>query len=402
MLALLTILQPEVELPAGLGDPIATAATWAADGKAISAIDFRLLIETFEWLYRYHKVRDVKRADAFAEAGLPLFDHLAHLPDLSARQRSEIGHHRGKALQWLRRHGEARAVFEEVLKSDHPLDATRLQLLRSYKAERAFAEASALILPVIEAAERGEAVSPSVLLAAIQDLPWQDAPTRKSVIEPRYPFIETLIISHARAGYDQAYKTLAAAARYWSKEAPEILARVLSEIPTPDVNRLTDDEVRSSFADLLLEYARTQGAEGAATRETALSFFEAVQSPSAFHRQRTAELLIDMDEPDRAMAILERLAENCWVQRLLAKARLTQGEFATALTLIDAALADPKGESKYYEFLELRHDIRRAQGDSDAIADLEKAVQLAPEGPEADRIRATLDMRLRPSPTTMQ
>ena len=364
-----------------------------AAGAAISPIEFRLIIESFEWLYRYHKLRDENHAHAFAQTGLSLYNDLAKLPDLSPRQRSEIGHHRGKALQWLKRHGEARIEFEAVLSSEQPLDATRLQLLRSYKAERAFAEATTLGLTVMEAAQKGEAVSPSVLLAAIQDLPWQDETTRKTVLEPRYAFFEKTIVDYANAGYDQAYKTLAAAARYWSKEAPEILARVLAQIPTPNIDQIQDDEVRSSFADLLFEYARNQGQKGPATREAALSFFEAVRSPKPFNLQRMAELLIEMGEPGRAETILKGLQTNCWVQRLLAKALLAQGNPAAALPLIDAAIADPKGESKYYEFLELRHEIRRAGDDSDAISDLEEACRLAPRGAEGERLDALLETR---------
>lgn len=390
LFALLSVTQPDVAQPPVVDNPIAKAAVWGASVAVIPPIEFRLIIETFEWLYRYYKLQDEKRAQAFAEAGLSLYDDLAKLPGLSPRQLSEVGHHRGKALQWLKRHGEARIVFEAVLASEQPLHATRLQLLRSYKVERAFEKATKLGLPVIESAQKGEAGSLSVLLATIQDLPWQDEATRKTVLQPRYAFFEKTIVDCANAGYDQAYKTLAAVARYWSREAPEILARVFAQIPSPNIDQIQDDEVRGSFSDLLLEYARPQGQEGAATRKTALSFFEATRSPNPFNLQRMAELLIEMGEPGRAETILKDLETNCWVQRLLAKALLAQDNPAAALPLIDMAIADPKGASKYYEFLELRHEIRRARGDSDAIADLEEACRLAPGGSEGERLDALL------------
>ena len=62
--------------------------------------------------------------------------------------------------------------------------------------------------------------------------------------------------AHANAGYDQAYKTLAAVARWWSQEAPEVLARVLVAIPALSAERVDDDDARFTFGDILFEASR--------------------------------------------------------------------------------------------------------------------------------------------------
>ncbi|GAA3718514.1 hypothetical protein GCM10022268_28520 [Sphingomonas cynarae] len=395
LLALLNVTQPDASASILPDDPVKSAAAHVASERPISSIDFSLLIESFEWLYRQKKAVSGDEAQIYAEAGLALFDHLETLVGLTPRQRSEIGHHRGKALQWLQRHAEARVVFEAVMSSDHPLWATGVQLIRSYKVERAYPEATTLGLSIVEAAEGGEHVSPSVLLATIQDMPWQIEATRKAVLWPRSDFIERTIINLAKAGYVQAYKTLASVARFWSAEAPELLARVLSTIPLPDSDQIEDDEVRTSLADLLLEFSLTQaGADAAHTRETALSLFEAARNPKAFHTQRKAELLITMGRPAIAEPVLRGLPHSCWVDRLLARALLDQGEPRKALVLIDAALADPKGESRFHEFHELRHGIRMALDDPNAIDSLKEAVRLSPEGAQRERLVSKLSIFL--------
>ena len=144
-----------------------------------------------------------------------------------------------------------------------------------------------------------------MLLAVIQDLPWQDASVRTRLLWPRQALIERTIISHANAGYDQAYKTLAAVARWWSKEAPEALERVLAAIPALSPERVNDDEDRFTFGDILFEASRASGADARETQTLALSFFEAEDSPKDFHIQRHAELLLDMGRADQAEALLK-------------------------------------------------------------------------------------------------
>lgn len=394
LLALLTVTQPDGLAPLDLEHPSVAISALAAAGKAVSAIEFRLAVESFEWLYRRAKQSSQQDGAAFAQTGLGLFDALAGLTGLTVRQRAEIDHHRGKALAWLRRHSDARAAFERVMASEYPLPATCLQLIRAYKADRAFAEATALGSSVLDAAEDEGSVAPSVLLAVMQDMPWQREETRRTVLMPRSALIERTVMQYANAGYDQAYKTLAAVARYWSREAPVVLARVLGGIPRPMIEQIQEDEVRSAFGDILLEYSRIQGVDGAPIREAALSFFEATRNPKPFHLQRKAELLIEMGRPSDAETILRSLEANCWVQRLLASARLDQGNPTEALSWIDLALADPKGESRYYEFREARYEICKALDIAEAIDDLRLAYQLSPKGPLRDRLGAILASEL--------
>jgi hypothetical protein len=70
---------------------------------------------------------------------------------LTKGQTSEIHHHRGKVYRWLRRDSDARREFETVMAGPHPLDATRLQLIRLYKWSREFSEAGRLGEEVLRA-----------------------------------------------------------------------------------------------------------------------------------------------------------------------------------------------------------------------------------------------------------
>jgi hypothetical protein len=274
-----------------------------------------------------------------------------------------------------------------------PLDATRLQLIRLYKWTNEFSAAARLGEHVLTAAEDTGDVPPSVLLAVIQDLPWREASVRKQLLWPKQAFIEQTIISYANAGYDQAYRTLAAVARWWSQEAPEVLTRVLAAIPVLNAKRVDDDEARFTFGDILFEASRASDMGVEERQALALSFFEAEAEPRDFHIQRHAELLLDMGRAGEAEAKLRghrQFDSSCWIHRLMARARLAQDDGQTALVWINRALADEKGNGRHDEFLELRYTIRRSLGDPDALDDLRAAIGLAADGPRRARLQARL------------
>ena len=200
LLALLLVWTPEEIDLGALGDPVAKAAAWAAAGRQITRVEFQLLIESVDQLYLRAKTRGAAAVNTFLEASLPMFDSLALLPGLSPRQIAELHHHRGKTYRRLYRDADARREFETVMAGSFPLDATRLQLIRVYKRSRDFELAARLGEEVLSAAEDTGVVSPSVLLAVIQDLPWLDASVRRGLLWPRQSFIEQTIIHYANAG----------------------------------------------------------------------------------------------------------------------------------------------------------------------------------------------------------
>jgi hypothetical protein len=300
LLALLMAWEPGEIDPALFGDPAAKAAALAAAQRPVARVEFRLLIETVEQLFRRVKTEGKEAVATFLNANLPMFDSLATLPGLCARQTSEIHHHRGKVYRWLHRDADARREFEAMMAGPCPLDATRLQLIRLYKWTKEFSAAARLGEEVLTVAEDAGNVSPSVLLAVIQDLPWREPSVRTKLLWPKQAFIEQTIISYANAGYDQAYRTLAAVARWWSQEAPEVLVRVLAAIPALSAERVDDDEARFTFGDILFEASRASDVDVPGTQALALSFFEAEVEPRDFHVQRHAELLLDMGRADEA------------------------------------------------------------------------------------------------------
>jgi len=249
-------------------------------------------------------------------------------------------------------------------------------------------------LEVINAAEaQRDAVSPSVLLAVMQDIPWREEEARQQILRPRQEFIVKTIIENAAAGLEQAYKTLAAVARFWSLESPEVLDTVLQTIARPDMDRLEDDETRHGFADVLLEYGRGRGEAGAESLETALALFEGATRSKPFNEQRKAELLIEMSRYEEAEAILVKRADlhtKGWIQRLMARALLGAGRPNDALGWIDRALADEDCLSHFHEFWEHRYEIRQVLGETGAPKDLHRAISLAPAGPVKSRLETML------------
>jgi hypothetical protein len=109
--------------------------------------------------------------------------------------------------------------------------------------------------------------------------------------------------------------------------------------------RVDDDEARFIFGDILLEASRASGHGARNMQLQALSFFEAQTQPKDFHVQRHAELLLDIGRAEQAEILLRARAQfdsNCWIHRLMARARLLQNDPPAALTWIDRALANDK------------------------------------------------------------
>lgn len=396
--ALLVIWTTKETLIHVLDDPIQKSAALAAAAQGIDPIEFRVLIETVEKRYFVETARDWDSGKRFLEASLAVFDNLARLPNLTAEQIAEIHHHRGKALRWLHRYDDAMAQFEAVMAGPINLHATRLQLIRLYKRKGRNTDAIQLGSEVLAAAEQTGEVSPSVLLAVMQDVPWGEGSARSKLLDPKHTFIEQTVIDYIEAGYDQAYATLAALARWWSKEKPDVLERVLRRIPALRPERANTDDLRYAFGDILLEGARvSEGDEAVSRQALALSCFESMASPESFHRQRQAELLLDMNRPAEAEQILASHRQrdtSGWIHRLMARVCLSQRKLPEALVYIDKALADPKCASRYDEFYELRYDICSASGDQDAIDDLKKAIQESREGANRRRLQSRHDMAI--------
>lgn len=394
VLALIEITSHDGRDTLNLDDPVQQAAELSEAGRPIDALLLRTIIETFEWQYLRTKKIGRTEATAFAKGGLPLFDSLEGIPGLTLRQRSEIRHHRGKALAWAGLRDKAWQEFEAVLESAVPLDASRLQLMRGYKYARENDRAITLGEEVMNAAEAAPgAVSPSVLLAVMQDIPWREELARTRILWPREDFIVRTIVENAVAGLEQAYKTLAAVARFWSREAPDVLDSVLQAVPKSDMSRFEDDDTRSGLADIMFEYGRSRGADGGNALKIALDLFLSVTKLSPFNAQRKAELLIFMGRALEAETILiarEDLATSGWIQRLLAQALIGQEKAEDALVWIDRALQDTRCQSHFHEFREHRYEIRVALGHSDAIEDLRSAHSQAPSGPIKNRLERSL------------
>jgi hypothetical protein len=134
-------------------------------------------------------------------------------------------------------------------------------------------------------------------------------------------------------------------------------------------------------------------------RATALELYTAEVRPQRFHLQRRAELLIDMGRAAEAEALLwtrDDLESSEWIQRLMARARLAQGDPGEALVWIDKALERLRATHFLSEFLELRFDIRAALGDSGATEDLLSARAESQKEMETAR----LDARIREATRT--
>ena len=95
---------------------------------------------------------------------------------------------------------------------------------------------------------------------------------------------------------------------------------------------------------------------------------------------------------ERVLTLRQSTSLNTpWLERLMARARLAQGDAKGAHEWIDSALLKLTNELFRSEFLELKYDIRHALGDEQASSDLEAALAASQKDKERLRLQEKLD-----------
>ncbi|WCA62364.1 hypothetical protein G6M16_024280 (plasmid) [Agrobacterium tumefaciens] len=391
LFALLTTWDALETKPELVGDPLEAARRMA--GRKPRPLEVNAVIETIEQLFLYDKERHDLEAQERLRARLAAFDDMLALPELTLRETAELVHHKAKALKRLNERQQAADLFEQVLAGPFPLHEARLQLVDIYRgnAEKEV-RATQLVDEILGSGADAAGLTYSVLLGVIERLPSGSGEWRASLIDRHAASIQQTIIAAANAGAKHAFDAFAALGRYISVERPEMFRSIFEGLPDVELESISSDRERAARAEIYYEAARLSPDVVCELREKALAHYRAIVKPMTFHHQRHAELLIDMGRPEAAEAILQELTplDTEWLERLMARSRLAQGDPIAAKEWIERALTKLKAERFRSEFLELRFDIRRALLDKDAIDDLEAALGAS----QKDVERSRLELRL--------
>lgn len=412
------ILLPKLEALVGQGDAppsflFALLTTWDAletkpdlVGEPLDAVkgmarrkpkplEVNAVIEAIEQLFLYDKERHDPAAQDRLRARLVAFDEMLLLPELTIKETAELLHHKAKALKRLNERQAAAELFEQVLAGPFPLHEARLQLVDIYRGnQEKEARATQLVNEMLGPGAETDGLTYSVLLGVIERLPSGSGEWRSSLIDRHAASIENTIVSAANAGAKHAFDAFASLGRYISIERPGMFQSIFDGLPDVELDSIQSDRERAARAEIYSEAARLSPGAASKLREKALAHYRAIVKPMTFHHQRHAELLIDMERPDEAEVILRELTplDNEWLERLMARSRLAQGDAVGAKDWIERALCKLRAERFRSEFLELRFDIRRALLDDDAIDDLEAALEASQKHAERSRLELKLQI----------
>ncbi|WP_461478025.1 NB-ARC domain-containing protein [Mesorhizobium jarvisii] len=392
LFALLTTWDALETKPQLVGEPMEAVRQMA--GRKPGPLEINMVIESIEQLFLYDKERHDPAAQQTLRDRLVAFDQMLQLPDLTPRETAELLHHKGKALKRLGDRAAATDLFEQVLAGPFPLHEARLQLVDLYKGQaEKEARATQLVDEMLGPGADTDGLTYSVLLGVIERLPSGSGQWRAALIDRHAASIERTIVSAANAGAQHAFDAFAALGRYISLERPEMFRAIFDGLPAVELERLQSDRERAARAEIFCEAARLSPASAAELREKARAHYLAIVKPMQFHHQRHAELLIDMGKPEDAETILREKTtlDTEWLERLMARCRLGQSDAVGALNWVDSALAKLTAERFRSEFLELRHDIRSALGEKDALNDLEAAIVASQKENERLRLQRKLD-----------
>jgi len=387
LVALLHLWRPE-ELDRGVvGDPEVHLADLESRGVPATYVETRFILESIEGLYRADKVVSIDDAKARLAERLPLFERLLNLNVVNPLSCAETRHHWAKALKILGRIEEASEQFEAVMSGPHPLNATRLQLIRLYagKSDRAVELAD----EILTAAETPLTVITSVVLGVVENLSWAKGGALDKLFAKHGDLIEREIIQAANADFEQAYTALATVGRYWSWHEPERLRKIFDAVPVMPPEA-ADDRTAGALGEILLKLGKYPA--NPALQEAAVAYFASIKDPKDFQLQKYGEVLIDLRRFPEAEAVLrraERLDTDAFLNYRLSQAMLGQGKADDARAAIELALARLQVDKFRASFLEQRFLVRKAQGDTLAVEDLDSAIAVCQPG----RYLETLERR---------
>ncbi len=381
-MALLSVWRPEESNRDTVGSPEAHVSELEKRGTPAGYVEIRFILEAIEGLYRYDKAGSIETAKINLGARLSIFERLLALPVADPRSHAEIRHHWGKALRLVDRVQEAAEQFEAVMSGPIALHSTRLQLVRLYARdnERAVVLADEILI----AAQKRLTVISSVVLGVVENLSWAKGPALHALFDKHADLIEREIVVAADAALDQAYGALASVGRYWAWHDAARLARIFAAIPVPSAGA-TDDRTSGALGEISLKLAKANFPPDRDLQERALLYYRSITAPDDFQLQKLGEVLIDLERFAEAEHVLRRILNfqtDAFAAYRLSQARLAQNDTEEARTLIDAAIANLGEEKQRFaaSFWAHRWKVRQAQGDRDAIDDLDRAIALCEQG----------------------
>lgn len=340
-------------------------------------VEIRFLLEAVECLYRADKLASIDNAKVELEKRLPLFQRMLALEMVNPLSHIEIRHHWGKSFKILARLEEASEQFETVM-SNHPLNATRLQLIRLYagKNDRAVELAD----EILNAAQVPLTVISSVTLGVVENLSWAKGKSLDQLFAKHGDLIEREIIQAANAGLEQAYTALATVGRYWSWNEPVRLKNIFDAVPvTPP--EASDDQTSGAMGEILLKLGKYPA--NRELQEGAVAYFQSISDATDYQLQKYGEVLIDLNRNEEAETILRRVRKmetDAFANYRLSQALLGQGKADEALAVADIALTSLENDKFRASFLEQRFLARKAQRDGGAVDDLDAAIAICPPG----------------------
>lgn len=325
-------------------DPLVmTERVLGASGKDVPSIQTMAVIETIEAGYLYRKAREGKgKAKEVLASQMGVFDRLSADDRLSDRQRAEVEHHRGKALLRLGDKASAIACFESVLGSPHPLNESRLQLVKLFSKDPSkSADVEALTRALLEGFGTTGGSTNSVFMATVEMLPWRDDDWRHKLIAAHGPVIESTLVRLTQIGVSQAYRTLASIGRYWVRRGDPAFLRVFDVVPPREPDDADEDDDLFAYGELLHEASRLKAEHRTELQLRALASYKALKARGDYQTQRLAELLIEMGRHQEALELLETLPgieRSDFGQYRLSRAYLGLGRLPEAKAAIDSAL----------------------------------------------------------------
>lgn len=322
-------------------------------------VDLILKIERMEIEQNKIKLQYGEDSEEYKQKICSNIDDLSKLSPAQEKNKALVLHHIGKLKSFVGDIDGAESDLMEAIQLDPKSYHSMLRLARNYDQKKDKVNVRKYI-EMILGAEPFEEVPISIRLSAydlISLFKYKDL--KDQFVKDRMGDFSNTLYAALAENYSQIYVILAKLADYLSYNYPEFYTHLCARLPLPLAVE-NNERIKKNYGKILAAqfiYGNYKGDYKDKILETAEHYLTGVAEFDDYVRKDLCKMYLAADLPRKALLIAEKIEkkDEKFMQQLISKVYLANGNVEKALEYIEKAIAQEDPEAKEY-CAAFRHD----------------------------------------------
>ena len=346
--------------------------------------DLSLMIERMEIELNKNKREYENNREEYLRRIYLDINTLSNLNLTSENSKALVLHHIGKFRSYADDFNGAEKDLIEVLQLNPKAYHSMLRLARDYDKKKDTTRAEKYI-EMILGTEPAEEVPISIRLSAYDIISKNKYKSlREKFIDGRMNDFMNSLYAALAENYSQIYVLLSKLANHLSYNYPEKYTHLCARLPLPLAVE-SDERIKRNYGTILAAqfiYGNYKGDYKEKLFKSAEYYLKSVAQPDDFVRKDLCKLYLAAELPGEALLIAKEIDEQdeMFMQQLISKVYLANGDTDKALEYIEKAIAQEEPDKKEYRAA-FRHDKANClykMGDASAREVMAMAIELQP------------------------